>query len=96
MSEVTLHINGRDYRVRAADGEEDKLRRAGQLVDERCQKAKSALGALSDSSLFFYVALMLADDLVEDGGAVDPADTGEAERLADRLEALAATLEKRG
>ncbi|MCM8557051.1 cell division protein ZapA [Sphingomicrobium sediminis] len=94
MSEVTLHINGRDYRVRAADGEEEKLVRAGQLVDERCTRAKSALGTLTDSSLFFYVALMLADDLVEDDKAIDPAATESVVRLADRLESLAEKLEK--
>ena len=63
MSDVALQINGRTYRVRAKDGEEDKLRRAGELVDERCRIAKQAMGSVSDSSLFFYVALMLADRL---------------------------------
>ena len=93
MSDVALQINGRTYRVRAKDGEEEKLRRAGELVDERCRIAKQAMGSVSDSSLFFYVALMLADDAVE-GGAVPataPARTDDA--TVERVDTLAAALE---
>ena len=97
MAEVTLHINGRDYRIRAKDGEEDKLVRAGQLVEDRCEKARGALGNLSDTSLYFYAALMLADDLASDepvAPPVDPRAAARATRLAERLEALAETLER--
>ena len=97
MSEVILHINGRDYRVRAKDGEEEKLVRAGHLVEQRCEQARAALGTLSDTSLYFYAALMLADDLVgDDPPAPPPVDDSlrlRAAGIADRLEAIAAALE---
>ncbi|MCJ8190118.1 cell division protein ZapA [Sphingomicrobium aestuariivivum] len=98
MSEVTLHINGRNYTVRARDGEEEQLVRAGQLVEQRCNDARAAMGTLSDTSLYFYAALMLADDLA--GGksagpsAEDEASVKSAENLAARLETLANRLEK--
>ncbi|MCJ7422133.1 cell division protein ZapA [Sphingomicrobium astaxanthinifaciens] len=97
MSEVTLHVNGRDYRVRARDGEEEQLIRAGALVEERCHAARAAMGTLSDTSLYFYAALMLADDLAAGRAASAPTDeasAADAEALADRLEALAMRLEK--
>ncbi|WP_343346908.1 cell division protein ZapA [Sphingomicrobium sp. XHP0239] len=104
MSEVVLRINGRDYRVRARDGEEDKLVRAGEIVEERCEKARAAMGTLSDTSLYFYAALMLADEMVDDEPssptAMTPADESASSEarsrvaaLADRLESLAARLE---
>ncbi|WP_265563205.1 cell division protein ZapA [Sphingomicrobium arenosum] len=98
MSEVTLHINGRDYKVRARDGEEEQLVRAGHLVEQRCNDARSAMGTLSDASLYFYAALMLADDLAGGKSAApvqeDEATAARAEALADRLEAIAIRLEK--
>ena len=99
MSEVTLTINGRDYKVRARDGEEAQLERAGALVDERCKQARASLGDLSDNRLFFYVALMLADDLAAGRTAPESEDealAARAETLADRLDALASRLEKLG
>ena len=97
MSDIVLDVAGRSYRVRAKDGEEDKLVRAGHLVEDRCVKARAALGTLSDASLYFYAALMLADDLAEGAPVPAPAD-GEATRkalaLAERLEALADRLEQ--
>ena len=82
------------------DGEEDSLRKAASLVDAKSREALSGLGTLSEARQLLFASLLLADDMVEGGRttitpapSVDPALAEQAERIADRLESLAATLE---
>jgi len=104
MAEIDVFIAGRSYRVACRDGEEASLRKAAALVDEKSREALSGLGTLSEARQLLFASLLLADQLV-DGGSGVPAAAGatidsalaeQAERLADRLESLAATLEKAG
>ena len=99
MAEVDLTIAGRAYRVACRAGEEENLRAAGALVDAKSREAIAGLGTLSESRQLLFAALLLADQIVD--GRVDEIDTGpdqalidRADRLAERLEALADTLEK--
>ncbi|MEQ7872533.1 cell division protein ZapA [Sphingomonas sp. ASV193] len=99
MAEVELTIAGRPYRVACRAGEEANLMAAGALVDAKSREALSGLGALSESRQLLFAALLLADQLVD--GRVDQIDTGpdpalvdRANRLADRLESIADTLEQ--
>lgn len=99
MAEVTLHIAGRGYQVACRDGEEDTLLAAARLVDGKCREALAGLGTLSESRQFLFASLLLADQLLDKPGAkpehgVDLAPR--IERLAERLESLAATLEEAG
>lgn len=100
MAEITLHIAGRAYQVACRDGEEDNLLAAARLVDGKCREALAGLGTLSESRQFLFASLLLADQLLDKPGA--KAENGEAvlapriERLAERLESLAATLEETG
>lgn len=97
MSEVTLSIGGRSHVVGCRDGEEDRVRALGAMIDERWGPAQRAAGGLNTERAMLFVALMLADDLDEalsrppEGAAVS--ETALA-RIADRLESLAATLEQ--
>jgi len=101
MAEVELTIAGRPYRVACRNGEEENLRAAGALVDAKSREALSGLGTLSESRQLLFAALLLADQIV-DGREVDiptgpdPALVERAERLAERIESLADTLEKDG
>ena len=99
MAEVDLIIAGRSYRVACRSGEEENLRAAAALVDGKSREALSGLGALSESRQLLFASLLLADQIVD--GRVDQIDTGpdpetvaRAERVADRLEALADALER--
>jgi cell division protein ZapA len=100
MAEVDLSIAGRTYRVACRDGEEATLRKAAALVDAKSREALSGLGTLSEARQLLFASLLLADQLVDDRGAlpaaVDPALADRAERLVDRLESLAAALESDG
>ncbi len=103
MAEVDLFIAGRSYRVACRDGEEDSLRKAASLVDAKSREALDGLGTLSESRQLLFASLLLADQLVDDKGEAvvvesprassDPALAERAERLADRLESLAVSLE---
>ena len=99
MAEIDVFIAGRAYKVACRDGEEDSLRKAAALVDSKSREALAGLGTLSEARQLLFASLLLADDLVDDGRApppaapVDPALAERAERIADRLESLASTLE---
>ena len=103
MAEVDLFIAGRSYRVACRNGEEDSLRKAASLVDAKSREALDGLGTLSESRQLLFASLLLADQLLDDKGepmvvpapapAIDPAVAERAERLADRLESLAGSLE---
>ncbi len=97
MAEVTLTIGDRRHNVTCRDGEEAQLRRLGEMLDQRWTMANRASGGLNAERTMLFVALMLADSLDQadnrpaaDGGP-SPAYLA---RLAEKLEALAETLEK--
>lgn len=98
MAEVELTIAGRQYRVACRTGEEDNLRAAAALVDAKSKEALAGLGTLSESRLLLFASLLLADQIV-DGREVelprgpDAALADRANKIAERLESLAETLE---
>ena len=99
MAEVTLTIGDRRHIVACRDGEEDHLRRLGELLDARWPVALRATGGMNGERTMLLVALMLADSLdeAERRPAADAAQMIGAdllEKLADRLEALAESIEK--
>lgn len=109
MAEVVLSIGDRQHRIPCRDGTEDQFRRIATKLDSRWAAAERASGGMNAERSMLYVALMLADALEEAeqrlGEPAHPAPatpqaeavrTPDLERLADRLEAIAAALEKPG
>jgi cell division protein ZapA len=103
MANIDIDIAGRRYNVACADGEEDHLRSVATLVDRRARDAAQALGSLTETRQLLFAALMIADDLKDAraGAGIpepepDPAVAEALERLAGRVESLAATLESAG
>ncbi len=100
MAQVEVEIGGRRYSVACRDGEEPHLRQLAGMVDQRVRDAAQALGNLSESRNLLFAALLLADDVQEARAKAAPPpepqeDLGPVlEKLAERVEALAATLEK--
>ena len=97
MAEVDITIAGRPYRIACRDGEEENLRSAAALVDAKSREALAGLGTLSEARQLLFASLLLADQLIDDGS--EPSAGGDsqlperAERLAQRLESLAESLE---
>lgn len=109
MAEVVLSIGNRQHRIACRDGSEEQFRRIATKLDARWAAAERASGGMNAERSMLYVALMLADALEEAeqrvGAPASPAPVAvpteavpnsDLERLAERLEAIAAALEKPG
>lgn len=106
MASVEIEIAARKYLIACREGEEPHLRAVAAIVDGKAQDAAEALGSLGEARQLLFASLLLADELkehrsgnpppvhtVEVKEVVDP-KVGEAlERLAQRVEAIAARLE---
>lgn len=89
MSEVTLRINGRAYKVACADGEEAHLARLGAMIDQKVQSMGASASTTETQNLLF-AALILSDELHEAREALgdDPAE------LSERLTKLEQAVEE--
>lgn len=105
-SNVTVTINGNDYPMACAPGEEKKIEALGARIDEVARQVASASGAIAESRLLVMAALILTDqmrelesklaDLTELGQPAEPASTSaiDEDKLADMVEQVTARLEK--
>lgn len=87
MSEVTLSIGGRTYKVACAEGEEQHVRKLGEEIDAKLQSMGQR--GSHDAQNLLFGALLLADDLAEARGAVSAAqdERDEAQKSTDKLKA---------
>jgi cell division protein ZapA len=98
MAAVTLRIGGRAHVVACRDGGEAQLDALGQRLDALAPAATRAAGAAGGERVMLLIALMLADALTETerNAAAPPVRDATLDTIAERLEALANTLEKTG
>lgn len=110
MSDVTLTINRRPYKVACEDGQEDHLRSLGRLVEERVGELVESMGQIGDQRLLVMASLLFADeakgardalkeaqdkaDALGAGKKAEDEAAGAIEDLAARIEALAGAIEK--
>lgn len=94
MADVTLSIAGHSYTVSCRDGEEARLRQLGQMVNDKTEDARAAVGeTLGEARILLFAALLLADevaDLRENSG--DEEVDARLEALAERVAELAGRL----
>jgi len=110
MGQVGVEINGRAYSIACADGEEDRVRDLGRYVDKTVKELVGKVGQAGEARLLVLAALQITDELVDkieenqrlgtiasdatgSRAAVDHARKS-VETLADRIERIAASLEK--
>jgi len=99
MSNVTLTIGGRSYRVACADGQEAHVTALGAMVDEAVA-ASGGTRTNNEAQTLLFAALMLADDLHEarsresGDAALSPQVAERLDNIAARIEALAQRLEQ--
>ena len=103
MSEVTITVNRRPYRLACEDGQEPHLLALAERVDGRVNDLIGKFGQIGDQQLLVMVGLLLADEAAElrrrldeqehltaeRGSAFDAAD----EAAAGIVETLAARIE---
>jgi cell division protein ZapA len=101
MANVELDIAGRKYAIACRDGEEEHLRSVAVTVSRKAQDAEAALGNMGEARQLLFACLLLADDLHEARNGKmpepepDPQVAETLERLAERMELLAQSLESR-
>jgi len=100
MAEVMVRINGRDYRVGCAEGEEARIGRLADYIDMKVQELVGQVGQVGDTQLVVMASLMVADELndaydkLEAAGQGGDSDLDQKLRAAaDRVEAIAQRLE---
>jgi cell division protein ZapA len=107
MPTVTIPLNGRNYDIACGPGEEDRVQEVAARLRERMEGIARQLGNAQENFLFAVTSLLLADELEQRekellaarGQLKDSAQHREInlantlERLAGRIEAIAARLE---
>lgn len=78
MAKVSIQINGRKYALGCDDGEEERLERLGQRLDERLTMLANNFGQIGDLRLMVMAGITMMDELDELQGNV----AEQAERMA--------------
>lgn len=67
MGQVSVSINGRQYRMACEDGQEDHLSWLARDLDQRIARLRNDFGEIGDMRLTVMAALIVADELSEQG-----------------------------
>ena len=100
MSQVSVSIAGRKYRLSCNEGEEARLELLAGMIDEKIGQMRASFGEIGDQRLVIMAALTIADNLTEarDEAAAERRRFEEAEqrtqRIASRLDELGSRLEQ--
>lgn len=80
MSQVSVTINGRQFRMACEDGQEGHLMNLARDLDSRIEGLRAKFGEIGDTRLTVMAALTIADSLAETGQRI--------KRLEDELAAI--------
>jgi cell division protein ZapA len=80
MSQVSVTINGRQFRMACEDGQEGHLMNLARELDNRINNLRNKFGEIGDTRLTVMAAITVADELSEAGQRI--------KRLEDELAAL--------
>jgi cell division protein ZapA len=83
MSQVSVTINGRQFRMACEDGQEGHLMNLARDLDSRIEGLRGKFGEIGDTRLTVMAALTLADSLAETGARI--------KRLEEELAGLKST-----
>ena len=65
MTELEISIGGRIFSVACENDEQEKVKRAAELINEEADAIQSQLGRLPEAKMLLLSALMIADRLVD-------------------------------
>jgi cell division protein ZapA len=65
MSQISVTINGRQFRMACEDGQEGHLMNLARDLDERIEELRKKHGEIGDTRLTVMAALTIADSLAE-------------------------------
>jgi len=95
---VSVNINGQDYPMVCAPGEEEKVLALGEKINDVVRQIASVSGPISEARLLVMAALILTDRLTElenntATGNEPASDNADEDKIASVLENLASRLE---
>jgi len=105
MGQVVVKVNGRDFALSCADGEEPRTRLLAQYVDARVGEFTKTVGQVGEARLILLAALAIADELSDANdtlqqersrppGITDESGAASGIRdIAERIEGIAARFE---
>ena len=67
MTQVSVTINGRQFRMACEDGQEDHLLELARELDSRISGLRAKFGEIGDTRLTVMAAITVADELAETG-----------------------------
>jgi cell division protein ZapA len=67
MSQVSVTINGRQFRMACEDGQEPRVTDLARDLDARIEHLRAKFGEIGDTRLTVMAALTVADELAEMG-----------------------------
>jgi cell division protein ZapA len=70
MGQVVVKVNGRDFALSCAEGQEPRIRRLAQYVDAKIGEFAKNLGQIGEARLILLAALVIADELSDANEAV--------------------------
>lgn len=65
MGQVTLNINGKNYRMACEDGQDDRLHQLAAYFNAQVEQLKPGFPRIQDDQLYMMAALVIADELFE-------------------------------
>jgi cell division protein ZapA len=80
MAQISVTINGRQFRMACEDGQEDHLLELARELDTRISGLRAKFGEIGDTRLTVMAAITVADELAEAGLRI--------KRLEEELAAL--------
>jgi cell division protein ZapA len=102
MPQVSVTINGRQFRMACEEGEEAHLAQLAEDLDQRISRLRARFGEIGDTRLTVMAALTLADELSEikeklqqiepELAALQDASVASADRANNTQAAVAAAL----
>lgn len=93
MGKVSLNINGRRYGMGCEDGEEERLVRLGQKLDDRVNQMANQFGQIGDLRLLVMAGITMLDELEDGASDIDAQVDARIGDLRKRMDtAIAAQL----
>ena len=71
MGKVSLDVNGRKYSMGCEDGEEERLLRLGQKLDDRVNMMANQFGQIGDVLLLVMAGITMLDELEDTSTNID-------------------------
>ena len=70
MNHVNVTINGRQYRMACEEGQETRLLRLAESLEQRIQSLRGKFGEIGDARLTVMAALTVCDELQDAGNRI--------------------------